>query len=611
MNHFHFSLGPVQRFVAQARRTRDFWAGSFLLSYLTAHAMKAVQDHGGTIVMPDVSADAMLLRVLSNSGEGPTIGTLPNCFEAKVPAEGFDGTKVANAVRDEWIRIANAVWNKDRLQSAGSDKKRWDDQIKNFWEIAWVVADLSAEPEETAVWAMRKNWRNHYPPDQAGDKCTMMGEWQEVSWADKPGDKKQRDFWLALRTNIDNELELRDGERLCAIAYVKRRFIHVWQELNSGWKPPTGVPSTSYMAAVHWIKQILKHATPGNITAFQKAAKGIADYGEWRTSIRCIDEQSGTWGTGRNFANLDGRVFFRSALDNSQEFDAAKAEDVLARLNNLAGTEIEPGRKIGHPSPFYTILLMDGDNLSKTKRALGGDANKLSTALGEFTGNVHNIVKKKNGFLIYAGGDDVLALLPLEDALSCSLALQAAYMEVFEDKGLTAGSYSISAALIYAHMKLPLSLVLKDSHRLLDDVAKEETGRDAIAVRVWKPGGALVTWSMKWGDDGVNVTALCDLAKKFQSDEEGEPGHASKPLFRIRERMEMLKGAAEFDDTTVQHLLVAEYATSGVLSEEEQKQKIAEKRVADLLSLCKKPDGSYSAEAAMLLRFLAQKGVEQ
>ncbi len=34
-----FTLGPVQGFVAQARRTRDFWAGSFLLSYLTGKAM--------------------------------------------------------------------------------------------------------------------------------------------------------------------------------------------------------------------------------------------------------------------------------------------------------------------------------------------------------------------------------------------------------------------------------------------------------------------------------------------------------------------------------------------------------------------------------------------
>ncbi|MEZ5479145.1 MAG: type III-B CRISPR-associated protein Cas10/Cmr2 [Thiolinea sp.] len=31
-SYFHFTLGPVQSFVAQARRTRDFWAGSFILS---------------------------------------------------------------------------------------------------------------------------------------------------------------------------------------------------------------------------------------------------------------------------------------------------------------------------------------------------------------------------------------------------------------------------------------------------------------------------------------------------------------------------------------------------------------------------------------------------
>ena len=40
----HLSIGPVQTFVAQARRTRDFWAGSFLLSWLSGQAMAAVLD---------------------------------------------------------------------------------------------------------------------------------------------------------------------------------------------------------------------------------------------------------------------------------------------------------------------------------------------------------------------------------------------------------------------------------------------------------------------------------------------------------------------------------------------------------------------------------------
>jgi len=227
MNHFHFTLGPVQGFVSQARRTRDFWAGSFLLSYLTAHAMKSVQYQESKIIMPEISGDKMLASVCDGFGDDPKIGSLPNCFEAEVP-DNFDGEKVAKAVRDEWERIANAVWKHDKLQSAGADKKLWDNQIKNFWDIAWVIAP----PTEAAALAMRKNWRNHYPPDQFGDKCTMMGEWQELSWVPAPHREKQNIFWNGVRVKANiSQLELRDGERLCAIAYVKRRFVYAWLDL--------------------------------------------------------------------------------------------------------------------------------------------------------------------------------------------------------------------------------------------------------------------------------------------------------------------------------------------------------------------------------------------
>jgi len=50
--YFHFTLGPVQGFVAEARRTRDFWAGSFLLSYLAGIAMLEVTKQHGKIIFP-------------------------------------------------------------------------------------------------------------------------------------------------------------------------------------------------------------------------------------------------------------------------------------------------------------------------------------------------------------------------------------------------------------------------------------------------------------------------------------------------------------------------------------------------------------------------------
>ena len=50
--YFHFTLGPVQAFVAQARRTRDFWAGSFLLSWVASVAMQEVKAQGGEVKFP-------------------------------------------------------------------------------------------------------------------------------------------------------------------------------------------------------------------------------------------------------------------------------------------------------------------------------------------------------------------------------------------------------------------------------------------------------------------------------------------------------------------------------------------------------------------------------
>ena len=40
-------IGPVQDFIAQARSTRDLWSGSYLLSWLMAHAIKTVKPNIG------------------------------------------------------------------------------------------------------------------------------------------------------------------------------------------------------------------------------------------------------------------------------------------------------------------------------------------------------------------------------------------------------------------------------------------------------------------------------------------------------------------------------------------------------------------------------------
>ena len=49
-------IGPVQEFIASARRSRDLWYGSWMLSELSKAAAKAIVDSGGQLIFP-ASAD--------------------------------------------------------------------------------------------------------------------------------------------------------------------------------------------------------------------------------------------------------------------------------------------------------------------------------------------------------------------------------------------------------------------------------------------------------------------------------------------------------------------------------------------------------------------------
>jgi len=384
--YLHFTLGPVQGFVAQARRTRDFWAGSFLLSWLTAHAIKAVQDTGGTIVMPSVSNDKLLKKIKGDPvTKAPTIGSLPNNFIAQVP-KGFDGNLAVNAVQDIWKDLADAVWEQDQLADAGVGRDLWDLQIQGFWDMAWVIADS----DNAAVLAQRKNWRSYMPPESLGDKCSMMGEWQELSGADKPNPKQQDKFWSKFKAY--KSLDLQKNERLCATAYVKRRFVHVWQKLegHQGWKLPTSVPSTSYMAAAHWLETLIRENLSEQETADFCAQ---ACSGERLTRIACISNAlKGKPEYLKDLADVDGRALFDS--EQTEDADCNKARKAMLRTAPDFNAPL---------SPFYAILMMDGDSLGETKKALAAacqDASALSEALADFTKKVPDVVKNHNGFLI-------------------------------------------------------------------------------------------------------------------------------------------------------------------------------------------------------------------
>jgi CRISPR-associated protein Cmr2 len=636
----HFTIGPVQGFVSQARRTRDFWAGSFLLSYLSATAMRYVEKEVGpdAIKFPDVKDDPIMQRLRKILTDSPTIATLPNHFKAEVP-ENFDGHKVKAAVVTEWERIADAVWDADlkglsdlegQSVSLAKPKEIWDRQIRHFWDISWVIVPKPADGEKddsAETLDRRKNMRVFMPQTEYGDKCSIMGEYQELSGCDGPNRKKQnKELWDAVRTKFNNDdtFDIGKNERLCAVAFVKRRFMYndAWGKIYPGWTLPDNVPSTPYMSAVHWLTNVIKDGDAKVILEFFESAK--TNRGELHTHIACIEKaladrpelvypaiNKGP----KSIADLDGGVFFKTELVDNKDEILGNITNIKEKLDKLSGKHGNAREKFGSPTPFYAVLMMDGDSFGKLLQNY--DEEVITKNLKQFTNAVKSIVCENNGFLIYAGGEDVLALMPLEDALPCAYELRKRFIKAFEGTNIPA---TISAAINYAHMKLPLAKVIQDTHDLLSEVAKEKTGRDAVACRVWKRGGDLITWSIPWDKavDGDKIKVV-EMTKYLDKDGEADGVISSKFLYSIRGFEDLFNkdkygNPPVLEEGQAKDVLVAKLMASGS-SKDKLTRVCAEDIVGKLLDLCaeykdKDRTGNIRPDGAMLLRFLAAKGAE-
>lgn len=639
MKYLHFTIGPVQGFVAQARRTRDFWAGSFLLSWLAGVAMVATRELGGEIHFPSPPDDYLEWitgeKEVSKENGMARLGAIPNRFVAKMSAGFQDGDLVENAVKDTWKALATKIFKQDLINSSvfpdgvsPETKDIWNRQVDNFWELSWCITESE---KDSSLLDRRKNWRKHFPQPEPGVKCVIMTGWQELSGIVKmyrDDSKKRRDFWKALRSRYKTDLI--EGEMLCAPAYIKRRFVRHFGDFNTplrigdktisvhGWKLSPGMPSVADMAAVYWLKDILiNHA--GQIRKLQITGKGIVEQNERDVYIHCLQEAVRDNPDARALIALDGALFFKAERANAQRYPERNKISQFERLLNQLDL------KQADPSPFYAVLLMDGDSLGE-KLSQDGNAEKISSALKTFTAQIPEKVIEKNGLLIYAGGDDVLALLPLEDALTCAQACRVCYQDAFREQKMT--DATLSGAVIFAHIKTPLGEALRQAHHVLDDIAKDVTGRDAIAVRVLKPGGEHLTWSQPWEialSQIENKTdrrfILNDLVTKFQQADNNDRSFSNRFFFRLRQRFQLLQG--ELDEPGQEALLAADYIASQPARDRAINMEKALEIITPLLDQSRTrirqagktaeewEKRNASADAALLVRFLVHKGIER
>lgn len=171
-----FTLGPVQEFIATARRTQDLWAGSFLLSYLTWQGMRVLAERLGPdcILFPSLYAQPLVDQWLHQvhgvierppQGESLAQASFPNRFLALVPAAlaSTFGEQARQALLAEWRQLTQHVksYIEGRLpeQSLASDNTwnhLWQVQGDTSFEIYWVALPWSDDPQK--IIQQHKHW---------------------------------------------------------------------------------------------------------------------------------------------------------------------------------------------------------------------------------------------------------------------------------------------------------------------------------------------------------------------------------------------------------------------------------------------------------------------
>ena len=556
-----FSLGPVQGFIAQSRRTADGWVGSFLLSYLGCHAARAFAAFGD-IEEPHLDSIPLYRAVTEGvqaAGGDLTIAALPNNIVVRLrdgtsPRDA--GQAAEDAVNARWGDVVKAIWDVVPPQARGQSAENiWQRQTTNFWETYWGWGADSTQAFRAV--AARKGVRNFVQVGEAGERCTLCAE-REALWDGPLGAETWRAAGLRYWRNtpplpggVPGAVIKPGGrERLCALCLVKRLVPHVRDNpIRKLWQQADVVfPSTSTMATVMAKPALVRaaygtEADPGIRKAVDEFLAALGSVGRpadpenafpaWSEALAATPEA--VRGNAKKLVRLDGDwLLYGEAVKNEEGLTPEQDQRIRAARRCLI--RAASGRVPEAIPPIYwALLVMDGDRMGKLKETLSPLSGAISRELNRFVACVRETVTRRNGRLVYAGGDDVLAFFPVDTVLEAADELRRTFTGVFaqwlatpevaaQANGVQAPT--LSGALIYVHHQTPLGVVVSRGHHLLKHAAKAKAGRNAVAIEIRTRSGPTLTFAQRWEDDQrvsllervqavVNLLNGGDLAESF------------------------------------------------------------------------------------------------
>lgn len=488
------SIGPVQSMIASARRSRDLWSGSWLLSELAKSCAKFLKENQAKLIFPNIMNDSDL-QENSDFSVGNKLQAIINAND-KDELENLLN-KAKQAVKNRYQKEA-----KNALAYLNQNDIRldiWQKQIDDLVEIQWAWAKIidddymNASQKAGEVLASRKNTRDFAPlaisPFQESlrlPKCSLDGMRETVL---KENTEKQANL-------TRKKLSLAKSEQLDVLGVIKR--------LGFDKKAEQFTPISRVMADA-WIEKI----PDDKLIIIRDIYENLVYHG-------IATRVKGNKGIYQKFA-FDAQFLYPSRLE--QEIKTWQGVDGMAdAVKNLEDLqeELKPLLKgYGEPYRYGVLLQADGDRMGELldKAQTYEHHQKITQALSNFAGGVADIMREYRGHCIYAGGDDVLGLVPLDKVYACADKLQQVFFDNLQgvanelevDKDPT-----LSVGLAICHLMTPFGVVrelaqsaekyAKGDHILKQDEKTNSERRNGLGILLSVRGGSDIKLRFNWSD---------------------------------------------------------------------------------------------------------------
>lgn len=477
------ALGPVQGFIAAARRTRDLWFGSYLLSEVSKAAALVLHQQQARLVFPAPLSEVDLTPKSELNVGNKVMAVAGTDDPGRLMAFAREGAV------ERWRAMAEDVRRK--LDAGTVDAEMWQLQLDDMLELysAWVpVEDYEAGYNNARIrlerlLGARKTTREFKPGADAFNAGPGFGKLKSSLDA-----ARETVLTKALTVRDRRKLWLSKGEQLDCPGLVKR----------AGDIPEQFAPVTR-IALEPWLDQV-----PDDYLAEANAAFEPLVGHNIVTRVKP-----------ERFQRLpyDGGFLYPSRIE-SQLGELEDDEQLLsASLNSLRAARKKLYKKFGLPSPYFAVLAADGDKMGEfidLPHNRIGDHIAITQSLAGFAKQARDCVHRHQGACVYAGGDDVLALLPLHRAVACAHALSNTFNEVMAPIAANGKKVpTLSVGLGIGHVLTPFARLLSLG-REAEKLAKEGTDdtprhmkRNALAISVGVRSGARIDIRGNW-DSGMD-----------------------------------------------------------------------------------------------------------